>query len=301
MNNIPPYKKTRIAPTPSGYLHLGNILSFLITTALAKKHQAKILLRIDDLDRSRVKDAYIDDIFETLHFLDIPWDEGPKDTADFKSKFSQINRLDLYENALNELAEKDACFACVCTRKKIAESGESKGYPGLCKYLHIPLSKKGCCWRYRTSQEKSIPLKIYPNHPAHGIYPVGMKDFVVRKKDGFPAYQLSSILDDVHFGIDFIVRGVDLWDSSLAQIDLASNLQDCHSFQSTVFFHHQLMNDGEHKMSKSGGSTSIQYLRKNGTKKADIYRNICEFLKLPPSATNFDQFIELYNRDMSQQ
>ncbi|WP_158859864.1 glutamate--tRNA ligase family protein [Lunatibacter salilacus] len=301
MNNLPTFTKTRLAPTPSGYLHLGNILSFLITSALARRHQAKILLRIDDLDRSRVKDAFIDDIFETLHFLEIPWDEGPKDTADFKSNFSQVQRMDLYENALKELAEKNACFACVCSRKKIVESGKSKGYPGFCKRLHIPLSRKGCCWRYGTSREKSVPIIIYPDQLVNSDFPVGMKDYVVRKKDGYPAYQLSSVVDDVHFGIDLIVRGVDLWDSTLAQIDLASNLPDCQPFQSAVFFHHQLMKDGEHKMAKSSGSTSIQFLRKNGAKKADIYREISKFLNLPTLATSHDQFIELYNRDASQQ
>ncbi|HSI76923.1 MAG TPA: glutamate--tRNA ligase family protein [Lunatimonas sp.] len=301
MNNSPPFTKTRLAPTPSGYLHLGNILSFLITSALARRHQAKILLRIDDLDRSRVKDAYIDDIFETLHFLEIPWDEGPKDTADFKSKFSQVHRLDLYENAIKELAEKNVCFACVCSRKKIAASGESAGYPGFCKQLNIPLGRKGCCWRYGTSQEKSVPINIYPNQLVNSDFPVGMKDFVVRKKDGFPAYQLSSVVDDVHFGIDFVVRGVDLWDSTLAQIDLASNLREYQSFRSTVFFHHQLMKDGENKMAKSSGSTSIQFLRKSSTKKEDIYRKICEFLKFPTMASSLDQFIEIYNRESSQQ
>lgn len=108
------YTKTRIAPTPSGYLHLGNIISFLITSAIARKHKAKIFLRIDDLDRARVRDIYINDIFETLNFLEITYDEGPKDITDFKSNYSQIHRLDLYEKALKDLADKGACFACIC-------------------------------------------------------------------------------------------------------------------------------------------------------------------------------------------
>ncbi len=91
--NIPNYKKTRIAPTPSGFLHLGNVLSFSITAALAKKHSAKILLRIDDLDRARANDQYLQDIFDTLNFLEIPWDEGPRNVNEFKNAYSQAHRM----------------------------------------------------------------------------------------------------------------------------------------------------------------------------------------------------------------
>lgn len=72
------FAQTRIAPTPSGYLHLGNAYSFLLTKALAKKHGAKILLRIDDLDRDRYRPEYVEDIFATLDFLEIKIDQGPK-------------------------------------------------------------------------------------------------------------------------------------------------------------------------------------------------------------------------------
>lgn len=301
MNNLPNFTKTRLAPTPSGFLHLGNVLSFLVTSALAKKHQAKVLLRIDDLDRTRVQDAYIDDIFETLYFLEIPWDEGPRDTADFKSNFSQVHRMDLYEEALKDLTEKGVCFGCICSRKKIAESVESMGYPGYCNTLNIPLNKKRVCWRFLTNKEKPVPIIVCPNHLVSTPFPIEMRDFIVRKKDGFPAYQLSSVIDDLHYGIDFIVRGADLWNSTLAQIQLAANMHNGQPFLSTVFHHHQLMKDGETKLAKSTGSTSIQYLRKNGAKKADIYRKISDFLKFPIPATTLGQFIGLFSQGSSQQ
>src|SRR5262245_28324997 len=97
------FVKTRIAPTPSGYLHIGTILSFSLTAGLARREGASILLRIDDLDRERVQAEYVEDIFETLRFLGIPWDEGPTDAEDFARNWSQMRRLLLYRKALGLL------------------------------------------------------------------------------------------------------------------------------------------------------------------------------------------------------
>ena len=95
--------KTRIAPTPSGLLHEGNGISFLLTYALARAYEGQILLRIDDLDAERMRLAYLDDIFRTLDWLGIEWDEGPSSVADFQQNWSQHHRLDLYQNALDTL------------------------------------------------------------------------------------------------------------------------------------------------------------------------------------------------------
>ncbi|RQP14538.1 MAG: tRNA glutamyl-Q synthetase, partial [Parapedobacter sp.] len=87
-----PFIRTRIAPTPSGYLHLGNVFSFALTAALAKRSGAQILLRIDDLDYTRVKREYVEDIFHTLEFLKIPWHEGPRNYREYKQTYSQTYR-----------------------------------------------------------------------------------------------------------------------------------------------------------------------------------------------------------------
>src|ERR1700761_4059345 len=97
------FKKTRIAPTPSGFLHLGNILSFAITAALAAQSNAKILLRIDDFDRERTNKLYIQDIFDTLNFLEIPYHEGPRNMHEYETEYSQIHRMPLYTAALQQL------------------------------------------------------------------------------------------------------------------------------------------------------------------------------------------------------
>src|SRR5882762_5324158 len=90
------FTRTRIAPTPSGFLHLGNAFSFALTAKLARETGARLLLRIDDLDRDRVEARYVQDIFETLHFLGIPWDEGPRDILAYEATWSQVYRMDLY-------------------------------------------------------------------------------------------------------------------------------------------------------------------------------------------------------------
>ena len=120
MNKEPTkFNKTRLAPTPSGYLHLGNIISFLITVSLAKKHGAKILLRIDDLDQKRVKQEYIEDIFDTIDFLEIPYDEGPRNLKDFNQNYSQVHRQALYHAVIEELKDNNFVFPCDCSRKTL--------------------------------------------------------------------------------------------------------------------------------------------------------------------------------------
>src|SRR4051794_39214952 len=102
MYHQPVIKKTRFAPTPSGFLHLGNILSFAITAALAAQAKAKILLRIDDFDMQRTNKLYVQDIFDTLNFLEIPWDEGPRNMAEYEEEYSQLHRMDIYRRALQQ-------------------------------------------------------------------------------------------------------------------------------------------------------------------------------------------------------
>jgi len=94
------YKLTRIAPTPSGYLHLGNVFSFALTAALARRSGAEILLRIDDLDRERVQREYVEDIFETLAFMGIPWDRGPRSFDELTRAWSQVLRMPIQRSVV---------------------------------------------------------------------------------------------------------------------------------------------------------------------------------------------------------
>jgi glutamyl/glutaminyl-tRNA synthetase len=260
--------KTRIAPTPSGYLHLGNVLSFTLTAELARRAGASILLRIDDLDRERVNPDYVQDIFGTLNFLQIPWDEGPRNYGDHEREFSQLHRLELYRGALEQLRKEGKLFACVCSRAKVMRDSGDGGYPGTCREMGLAFDSKDCNWRLRTGGAE---------------LPAELRDFIVRKKDGFPAYQLTSVMDDLHFGIDLVVRGEDLRSSTLAQQWLALQLgQELGSGFERIHFHHHglLMESGDRKLSKSAGATSVRYLRQQGKKPAEVYAMIAGMLEM---------------------
>lgn len=252
-------KQTRIAPTPSGYLHLGNVLSFAITALLARQQSAKIFLRIDDLDQQRIRKAYVEDVFETLSYLDIPWDGGPSDYATYEAVYSQVHRLDLYHDALSQLRAAGKVFACDCSRTTLRRQHPLGCYTGRCRHRGLPLDGEGYCWRLDTTGAD---------------LPESMQYFIVKKKDGMPAYQLTSVVDDRYFGIDLIVRGEDLWDSTKAQLFLAAVL-GYRQLGEATFVHHRLLTDGEDgKLSKSAGATSVRYLRRSGYTPAAIYRAV---------------------------
>jgi glutamyl/glutaminyl-tRNA synthetase len=287
-NNQLHFTKTRIAPTPSGYLHLGNVLSFALTAALARKAGAKILLRIDDLDQQRVSLDYVQDIFDTLNFLSIPWDEGPRDVEDYKANWSQLHRMGLYKYALDQLEDQRELFACQCSRSQLQVSG----YPGACRNRSIPLDTPNIAWRLYTD-EKELVIKTLNTGIIKAKLPDTMKDFVVKKKDDHPAYQLASVIDDIHFGIDLVVRGEDLYPSTIAQHYLADVL-GVPDFQNITFHHHALlMEDGDKKLSKSAGATSIKYLREQGKTAADIYGKIGTMLGADKDFRSFENFENL--------
>lgn len=259
---------TRIAPTPSGFLHVGNILSFAITSALAQKNNAKVLLRIDDLDQARANEEYIRDIFDTLNFLEITWDIGPKDVQDFGDNWSQTHRMELYHKALDKLRDKGLVFACTCSRQQIKNSE-----PCTCLKKHIPLHTENAAWRLIT-EEKELTIRNYDGQVIHAALPSEMQNFIIRRRDGIPAYQLASVVDDLHYNIDLVVRGQDLWSSTIAQHELALALGESR-FNQIRFYHHPLLTEASgQKLSKSAGSTSIKYLRENGKSPSDIYTMI---------------------------
>ena len=303
------FVKTRIAPTPSGFLHIGNVLSFSLTAGLARQAGASILLRIDDLDRERFAVEYLEDIFETLRFLGIPWDEGPRDVEDFEKSWSQVHRMGLYERALGVLRESGAVFACNCSRAQLVGS---KGYPGTCREKGISLDADGVNWRLRTEGRESRAEGRGSWTEESGSWadgreawaegsrswvegngltadgsnlrtegsglPVEMRDFVVRRKDGYPAYQLSSVVDDLYYNVDLVVRGEDLRASTEAQLYLAKVL-GAEEFGRVQFVHHPLLLENGEKLSKSAGATSIQYLRKQGYSAADVFSLIARSLE----------------------
>lgn len=285
-------KLTRYAPTPSGYLHLGNIYSFILTYLLAKKQGANILLRIDDLDQDRVKPVYIQDIFDCLDFLELPFDMGPRTLREYEAEYSQRHRMDLYESALQVFQGKGRVFACECSRSKVDRMHPLGYYTGLCRDKKLPFEGKGNSWRFRAGMHQDVPFYELGKGLVQGKLPGILADFIVRRKDGLPAYQLTSVVDDIHFGVDMVVRGKDLWGSTIAQVMLSQSLEN-NDFSKTMFHHHALLKGpGDQKLSKSAGATSIYHLRKEGKKKEEIFGLVGKMIGLE-HLTKLVDFTEL--------
>ncbi|HEX7691912.1 MAG TPA: glutamate--tRNA ligase family protein [Sediminibacterium sp.] len=264
---------TRIAPTPSGFLHIGNVLSFAITAWLAEQTGASVLLRVDDLDRERVREEYLEDIFDTLHFLDIPWQNGPRSSADMTLRYSQQHRMALYTRALDQLREGGWVYGCTCSRNRLLNN------PCECAEKNISPDEVGVAWRMRTTEDVMTGFRDITGQYISMPLPDAMRHFVVRKRDGSPAYQLTSVCDDLHYGIDLVVRGKDLLASTLAQQFLAECL-GATAFRQAYFYHHVLIEDDGMKLSKSEGAVSVQYMRKNGWKKEDVYQTVAARLHI---------------------
>lgn len=274
------YRKTRIAPTPSGFLHLGNLFSFSLTAALARQTGASILLRIDDLDEARVRREYVEDIFSSLRYLRIPWDEGPEDYREYEEKYAQRHRMALYRDALETLRKAGAVYGCDCSRKRGAD-------PHRCREARLSLDAPGVGWRLRAPAGMPVsPLLLGEPHGERTL-PASMEDFLVRKKDGDPAYQLTSVVDDDAFGVDLIVRGDDLWPSTLAQHSLAAILPG-NGFGKITAWHHPLLTDAAaRKLSKSAGATSVRFLRLEGMPAEEIFGRAAALAGSPEPASDF--------------
>jgi glutamyl/glutaminyl-tRNA synthetase len=289
---------SRIAPTPSGYLHAGNAFSFVLTWLLVRSMEGKLLLRIDDSDTTRSRPAFIDDIFYTLDWLGLDYDLGPHGPDDFDSNFSQRHRTDLYKSVLAELRDKTGLvYACTCSRKQIQEQNASGLYTGSCRSKKHSFTNDKAAWRIEVPAEKEI---IYTELLNKGTEKVKlgseMADFVIRRKDGLPAYQLSSLADDMHYGVNLLVRGSDLSLSTAAQLYLAEQLshkdtkwsKQAASFQYSLFFHHPLLsNEKGEKLSKSKGALSVARLRAAGKNPTFVYKLVADFLGLPENE-NFE-------------
>lgn len=260
----------RIAPTPSGFIHLGNEFNFILTWLMIRSLDAKLLLRIDDLDRTRFRPHYLEDIFVRLRELGLDWDMGPQDAKDFDAHYSQTLRIKHYHELLQQLVNLGLVYACTCSRK---DNG-CKCAGGLQKGSLNP--NPNLPWRLLTINCSYVD----PNLPQNGVINYQHQllktehNFVVRRRDGLPAYQIASLADDLFFGVNLIVRGADLWGSTLNQLYLA-NLLNEKPFLHCQFVHHPLLLTGTEKLSKSVGNA--------GQRKApsEVFQLFCQWMQWP--------------------
>jgi glutamyl/glutaminyl-tRNA synthetase len=255
---------TRLAPTPSGFLHAGNIYNFLLNWLWAKALGGQVLLRIDDADAARKRPEYVEDIFRVLDWLGLHWDLGPSGPDDFEKEWSQHKRQALYTTILDELVEKGLVFACACSRKQL---GNEAPYPGTCTNKGLPLDLPDTAWRIQMDKETTTHFTDSTLGTVHIPIAQTTGSFVVRKKDAMAAYQLTSLADDQHFGVTHIARGQDLLPSTAMQLYL-DGLLDKKYLNACFFWHHPLLQqqDGA-KISKSAGHQAHSLLQTTSKEK----------------------------------
>lgn len=287
--------RSRIAPTPSGFLHLGNAVNFVLTWLLTRSEKGMLRLRIDDLDAPRITSDYVDDVFRTLEWLGIDWEEGPQTPGEHFRSFSQQLRIERYNELIRELKEKHLLFACCCSRKEIQEHSADGQYPGTCRNKGVSPDQQDVALRIITSS----PCTIQVNDMRAGKMDIDLfkmaRDPVVKRRDQIPAYHIASLADDIDYGINLIVRGEDLLYSTAVQLFIGKALHK-KQFINTRFYHHPLIQDEHgHKLSKSAGSTSIKAWRERGAKAEEFYRLLSRMLKAGEEAGSPGELLQLLN------
>lgn len=267
----------RYAPSPTGPLHLGNLLSALLAWLQARLAGGRFILRMEDLDQPRVRAGSASRILADLRWLGLDWDEGP-DVGGPNAPYDQSKRNEYYQAALDWLRESGAVFACYCSRKDIAAAvsaphGRQAVYPGTCRppagsvaSAVAASKKKRPSWRYRVDERK-----VAFEDPVLGLHSqnlaVDVGDFVVRRADGLFAYQLAVVVDDALMGITDVVRGSDLLDSTPRQIELLRAL----GLAPPRYWHTPLMVDREgRRLAKRDGSDSLEELRRAGATPEEV-------------------------------
>ena len=232
---ISPYNQTvstmvtRLAPSPTGALHLGNARTFLVNWLLARQNGWRILLRIEDLDGPRIKRGADRQVIDDLQWLGLSWDDGP---------IYQSSRIDLYTAAIHILLKSGRAYACICTRKEVESAASAPHaedgavvYPGTCRDRFASIED---ATREAGGRAPAIRFRV-PDEPIEWSDQFAgpqrlespakqLGDFVIAKGDGTPAYQLAVVVDDADMGVTHIVRGDDLLDSTPRQILLYRSL-----------------------------------------------------------------------------
>jgi glutamyl-tRNA synthetase len=262
----------RLAPSPTGALHLGHARTFLIAWLLARGAGGRLILRIEDIDASRVRPGMTDLAIEDLRWLGLDWDEGP-DVGGPVSPYIQSQRMEAYFSALEHLKRKELVYPCTCTRADIAraasaphESDEGPVYPGTCAQRRVadasPLGEEGrpFAWRFRVPLGTLVWEDLFRGRIESDPTRLG-GDFVVGRSAGGPSYQLAVVQDDAAMGVTQVIRGDDLIPSTPRQLLLYQAL----GLQPPSFGHVPLVvgPDGQ-RLAKRDQSIKLATLRENG-------------------------------------
>lgn len=236
---------TRLAPTPSGYLHAGNAVNFLLVRWLADDLGARVVLRIDDLDTDRSRPAYVDDIFAVLDWLGIAWDEGPSSAADLVARFSLELRRDAHYAVAQHLLEIGQAYPCACSRR----DGGGQRCVAQCRAAGLP-------WRAgQTALRLHIPAGTRATAEGEAVdLAAAVGDPILWRREGQASYHLANVVEDQRMRVTHVVRGADLRESSALHVHLAG-LLGADAVAQARYLHHPLLVDA------AGGKLSKSQLR----------------------------------------
>ena len=266
--------RTRLAPSPTGSLHLGNARTFLINWLIAKQRNWHIDLRIEDLDGPRVKKGADRQAIEDLQWLGLTWDETP---------IVQSHRTERYAAAIQSLIHSGHAYPCVCSRRDIEIAASAPHstdgaiqYPGTCKgrFASVQAARDAC------GQDPAIRFQV-PDRTIEFVDEFAgarsfnasndLGDFIIEKADGTPAYQLAVVVDDMEMKIDHVIRGDDLIDSTARQLLLMEAINPNHCPPRYLHLPLILGSDGL-RLAKRHGDSRLSYYRNRGVPVERILR-----------------------------
>ncbi|MCP9482045.1 tRNA glutamyl-Q(34) synthetase GluQRS [Shimia sp. CNT1-13L.2] len=270
---------SRFAPSPTGPLHLGHAYSAIVAHDMARASGGRFLLRIDDLDQSRARPHWEQQIYDDLTWLGLTWD-GPVRR--------QSEHFDEYEAALAQLAKQGLTFTCQCSRRDIeaAANAPQEGvpefgpdgriYPGTCRHRALPASAATCTRLDMTRAcIRGLPAAFTETGPAHrGQHALSQQDLettigdvVLARRNMAASYHLAVVLDDAATGVTHAVRGEDLFDATRIHV----LLQNLLGLPTPTYHHHALVRDDSGKrLAKRDDARAIAKYRQDGATPADI-------------------------------
>jgi glutamyl-Q tRNA(Asp) synthetase len=258
--------RTRFAPAPTGWLHLGHAVNAVVVWGLARALDGRVLLRLEDHDAGRCRPAYADGILDCLDWLGLDADLAPVASYRAGPSLRQSARGARYAQVLAALRDAGSVYACRCSRREIAAQRPADAapeaelwYPGTCR--DAALAEAGCGIRVRLD-DRAIAFDDVILGPQRQVPAAQCGDLLVRERSGSWTYQFAVTVDDLDQGIDVVLRGEDLLASTGRQWQLRSLLG---APGVPVVGHHPLLRqpDGR-KLSKSDGATGLDALRADG-------------------------------------
>jgi glutamyl-tRNA synthetase len=258
----------RLAPSPTGHLHLGHARTFWVAQERAQANGGTLILRNEDLDSTRYQMKFVDAMLEDLKWFGFAWQEGPDVGGPF-APYNQSERMEFYRAALERLQAGGFIYPCTCSRRDIrnaaraphAEDDDEPVYPGTCRNRKSEIVNRKFSWRFRVPDGETVSFVDGRFGPQQFVAGRDFGDFAVWRRDDVPGYQLACVVDDAAMRITEVVRGADLLKSTARQILLYRAL----GFTLPAFFHCKLMiDDAGVRLAKRHDSLSLRALKQKG-------------------------------------